>query len=148
MKERDAMGVTKTELACIGLFIVLCIVSAYFYPQMPERMASHWDLHGQVNGYMPKSVNMLICPVILAASILALIIIPRIAPVSVNIEKFRKFYSGFVLLISIFLLLVQYQMILWSIGIKINPLWVFLVWMLFFIDWTIIWFYRHYKQQQ
>jgi uncharacterized membrane protein len=141
------MNITKTELACIGIFILLCVVSIYFYPQMPQQMACHWNSHGQVDGYMSKSVNMLICPVILAASILTLIIIPRIVSVSVNIEGFRKFYGGFVLLFSIFLLLVQYQMILWNIGIEINPLWVILVSAFIVIDCAIILIYREHKKK-
>jgi len=141
------MCITKTELACLGILLVVCCLSAYFYPQIPERMACHWDIHGQVNGYMSKSVNLLISPAIIMALIIILIVIPRITSVSVNIEGFRKFYGGFVFLFSVFLLLVQYQMILWNLGIEINPLAVVLVIIPAFIVWMTVRFYRKIKNQ-
>ncbi|MGD0077522.1 MAG: DUF1648 domain-containing protein [Sedimentisphaerales bacterium] len=140
------MHVTKTELACIGIFFVLCGVSAYFYPQIPERMACHWDLHGQVNGYMPKSINLLICPFILAILIAVLTTVPRVASVAANIDGFRKFYGGLVLFFSVFLLAIQYQMILWGLGIKINPLWVILAVIFISMDWIILWYFVTRRQ--
>jgi len=141
------MCITKTELVCIGILLVVCCLTAYFYPQIPQRMACHWDIHGQVNGYMPKSVNLLISPVIVMALIIILIVIPRITSVSVNIEGFRRFYGGFVFLFSVFLLLVQYQMILWNLGIEINPLAVVLLIVPAFAAWLVVWFYRKSKNQ-
>lgn len=146
MKGRSKMRITKTELACIGIFLVLCGVSAYFYPQMPERMACHWDLRGQVDDYMPKSINLFICPFILMVLIIVLTVVPRVASVAANIEGFRKFYGGLVIFFSVFLLAIQYQMILWSLGIEINPLWVVLVVIFVFIDWIVIWYFVTHRQ--
>jgi uncharacterized membrane protein len=42
---------------------------------------------------------------------------PRIDPLKANIEKFRKYYDGFVILFSVFLLWVYLYTILWNIGI-------------------------------
>jgi uncharacterized membrane protein len=142
MKGRSKMRITKTELACIEILLVLCGVSAYFYPQMPERMACHWDLKGQVNGYMPKSINLFMCPLILTVFIVVLTVVPRVASVSANIEGFRKFYGGVVIFFSVFLLAIQYQMILWNLGIQINPLVVILGMAPPFIIWIGVWLYR------
>jgi len=142
MKGRGNMRVTKTELACIGIFLVLCGVSAYFYPQMPEQMACHWDIHGQVNGFMAKSINMLICPLILAVFIVVLVVVPRAASVAANIESFRKFYGGLVIWFSVFFLAIQYQMILWNLGIKINPVIVILPMTAMMIGWILFLLYR------
>ncbi len=146
MKGRSKMRITKTELACIGILLVLCCVSVYFYPQMPERMACHWDLHGQVDGYMPKSINLFICPLILMVLIVVLAVVPRVASVAANIEAFRKFYGGLVICFSVFLLAIQYQMILWSMGIEINPLWVVLVVTFMFIGWIASWYFVTHRQ--
>lgn len=140
------MRVTKTELACIGIFLVLCGVSAYFYPQMPEQMACHWDLHGQVNGFMPKSINMSICPLILAVFIVVLTVVPRLTSVAVNIEGFRKFFGIVVIFFSVFFLVIQYQMILWNLGIKINPGIVILPMTAVLIGWILFLLYRANRQ--
>ena len=146
MTERGQMRITKTELACIGIFLVLCGVSIYFYPQMPGRMACHWDLHGQVNGYMPKSINMFICPLILMVFIVVLTVVPRVASVAANIEGFRKFYGGLVIFFSVFLLAIQYQMILWNLGIEINPAMMILPMTAAIITWPILRIYRAHWQ--
>jgi hypothetical protein len=69
---------TKTELGAISIVLVAFGLSVYYYPQMPERMACHWDLHGQVNGYMPKPMGMLIMPGVLLAIVASFIILPRV----------------------------------------------------------------------
>ena len=47
--------------------------------------------------------------------------VPRIDPLKENIEEFRKYYDGFVILFMIFMIFIYFQTILWSIGIKLSP---------------------------
>lgn len=35
-------------------YLLTFIISLYFYTQMPEKIASHWNVKGEVNGYMSK----------------------------------------------------------------------------------------------
>jgi uncharacterized membrane protein len=118
------MNITKIELACIGIFILLCVISVYFYPQMPQILATQWDFHGNVSGTMPKTMELFLAPTILAALILTLIIIPRVASVSSNLERFKKVFGGAVITFSIIILAAQYHVILWNIGTKNSPNWV------------------------
>ncbi|MHC1757281.1 MAG: DUF1648 domain-containing protein [Methanosarcina sp.] len=37
----------KVTLAVIGLVFLSFILSIYFYPQVPEQMATHWKLSGR-----------------------------------------------------------------------------------------------------
>ena len=103
-------------------FVILSFaISFYFYPQLPEKMASHWDAKGNVNGYMGKLPALLLTPCLLAFLALLLFILPNIDPLKENIAQFRKYYDNFVLLLFLFLLMVHIQMILWNLGIKISP---------------------------
>lgn len=111
----------KGELVILGIIILSFIISVYFYPQMPERMASHWNAKGEVDGYMSKFWGSFILPLILLAVVLLFLAIPRIDPLRGNIAKFRKYYDGFIILFSIFMLVFQLQVILWNIGIKVSP---------------------------
>jgi uncharacterized membrane protein len=142
------MNVTKSEIAAIGIVLVAFGVSAYFYQQMPESIACHWDLRGNVDGYMSKAPGLFIMPGIIAVFVSLLVIVPRVVSVSANIEGFRRFYGGFVILFSIFLLLAQYQMILWNLGIEINPLAVILVMAPAFIIWIAVWMYRAQRKRR
>lgn len=105
----------------ISLVILSFIISLYFYPQMPEKMASHWDAEGNVNGYMGKTAALLIIPCLLAFLALLFLILPIIDPLKENILKFEKYYYNFILLFFLFMLMVHLQMILWNLGIRISP---------------------------
>ena len=37
------------------IFIVAAVaVTAFLYPTLPDPMPSHWNIEGEVDGYMPK----------------------------------------------------------------------------------------------
>ena len=60
-------------VALIGLAFVAAQVglSRHYAPAMPERMATHWGLDGQPDGYMPKRWGLLLAP--LVALVLAVV---------------------------------------------------------------------------
>jgi len=111
----------KTELFILIFVIVSFIIGIYLYPKMPEQMASHWNAQGNVDDYMPKFWGVFLMPFVFAGLALLFIVIPRIDPLKKNIEKFRKYYDGFIILFLIFMLLVYFQTILWNLGIEISP---------------------------
>lgn len=115
------MNMRKSEIAILGIILLSFILSIYFYPQMPEKIASHWNAQGQVDGYMSKIWGLFLMPFILGGLALLFVAIPRIDPLKANIEKFRKYYDGFVVLFFVFLLSIHFQGILWNIGIEISP---------------------------
>jgi len=111
----------KSEITILGIILLSLIISIYFYPQMPEKIASHWNAQGQVDGYMSKFWGLFLIPFILVGLALLFVAIPRIDPLKANIEKFRKYYDGFVILFFIFMLSIHSQVILWNLGIRISP---------------------------
>jgi len=110
----------KTGIIILAIILLSFIISIYFYPQIPERMASHWNARGQVDGYMSKFWGSFLVPLLLVGFVLLFIAVPKIDPLKANIEKFRKYFDGFIILLFVFMLLVHFQVILWNIGIKIN----------------------------
>ncbi len=115
------MNMRKSEILIMVLILLSFISGIYFYPQMPEKMASHWNAQGEVDGYMSKFWGLFFMPFILIGLSLLFIAIPRIDPLKANIEKFRKYYDGFIILFLIFMLAIYFQVILWNVGIKISP---------------------------
>jgi len=111
----------KSEITILGIILLSFIISIYFYPQMPEKIASHWNAQGQVDGYMSKFWGLFLMPFILVGLALLFVAIPRIDPLKANIEKFRKYYDGFIILFFIFMLSIHFQVILWNLGIRISP---------------------------
>ena len=115
------MNMRKTEIILFAIILLCFIIGIYFYPQMPEKIASHWNAQGQVDGYMSKFWGMFLIPLVLVGIALLFLAIPKIDPLKANIEKFRKYYDGFVILFLVFMLSVYFQVILWNLGIKISP---------------------------
>ncbi|MBS7653169.1 MAG: SdpI family protein [Candidatus Bathyarchaeia archaeon] len=115
------MEIRKVEIILLGLTLLPFITGVYFYPHMPERMASHWNIGGEVDGYLPKFWGLFLIPFILLGLVLIFISIPRIDPLKANIEKFRKYYDVFIIIFFIFMFSIYSQVILWNLDLKISP---------------------------
>jgi len=105
----------------LGLVLLSFMVSLYFYPLMPEKMAIHWNVQGQVDGYASKFVGLFILPFLFTGIVLLFITIPKIDPLKENIEKFRKYYDGFIILFSAFMVFIHLYIISWNMGIRTSP---------------------------
>lgn len=105
-----------------GLITFSFIAGAIVYPYLPERVASHWNAAGQVDGYSGRFVGAYLMPIIVAILTGLLWLIPRVDPLKANIEKFKKYYQGFILVFILFMILVYSQTLLWNFGIKISPM--------------------------
>ena len=111
----------KTQIIILLIILASFTVSIFFYPQMPNEMASHWNAQGEVDGYIPRLYGVLLMPFLLIGIALLFAIIPKIDPLKENIEKFRKYFDGFIILFLVFMFLVHSQIILWNYGFEISP---------------------------
>ena len=110
----------KNKIIILGIISLSFIIAIYLYPQMPEKMASHWNAQGQVDGYVSKFWGLFLIPIISIGLFLLFILIPKIDPLKENIEKFRKYFDGFIVLIIIFLFYIYLLTVFWNIGIRFN----------------------------
>lgn len=108
-----------------GLITLSFMAGAFVYPYLPERVASHWNAAGQVDGYSGRFVGAYLMPIIVAILTGLLWLIPWVDPLKVNIEKFKKYYQGFILVFILFMILIYAQTLLWNFGIKISPMIIF-----------------------
>jgi len=114
------MSMRKSEIIIVGIALLSFAIGVYYYPQMPEQMASHWNAKGQVDDYLSKFWGLFLIPITLVGLALLFMAVPRVDPLRENIEKFRKYYDGFVILFMIFMICVYLATILWSIEIRIS----------------------------
>jgi uncharacterized membrane protein len=110
----------KSRIIIIGIIILSFLAGVYFYPQMPEVVASHWNAQGEVDGYMPKSWGLFLMPLLLVGLFLLFLLIPKIDPLKENIKKFRRYFDGFTALLILFLFYVYLLTIFWNIGSRFN----------------------------
>ena len=114
------MDMRKSEVISLAVILLSFLIGIYFYPKMPEKMATHWNLQGEVDRYAPKFFGLFLMPFISLGLFLLFIAIPKIDPLKQNIEKFRKYYDRFVILLIGFLLYVYLFTIFWNIGVRFS----------------------------
>jgi len=110
----------KNRIIILGIISLSFIIAIYLYPQMPDKMASHWNIQGKVDGYMPKFWGLFLMPIVSIGLLFLFILIPKIDPLKENIEKFRKYFDGFIVLMIVFLFYVYLLTVFWGIGIRFN----------------------------
>ena len=115
------MNLKFNKIVVICILTICFFITLFPYKNLPEEIVTHWDISGEPNGSMPKILGAMIIPLILLGLDVLLFALPNIDPLKKNVLKFKPFYEGFIILFSIFLLLIQMHLILWNLGIQINP---------------------------
>ena len=114
------MTIRKT-LLILGVIVVLSLLlGAWAYPRLPEQVATHWDEHGQVNGYSSRLTQVLLLPLMVAGLGLFLIFIPSIDPLKANIQTFRGDYNGFVVVFALFMAYLHVVTTFINLGWQVN----------------------------
>jgi len=106
----------KSEIFILFIVLFSFVLGIWLYPQMPEKMASHWNSRGEVDGYFSKFWGLFLMPIISFVLFLLFILIPQIDPLKANIEKFRKYFDIFIILIILFLFYLYLLTIFWNFG--------------------------------
>jgi len=92
----------------------------YFYPSMPEMIASHWGIGGQADDYMPKFWGLFLVPIMSLAIFGLFLLLPKIDPMKANYAKFKRYYDGFLLAFVVFMAYIYALTIFWNKGVNID----------------------------
>jgi uncharacterized membrane protein len=109
----------KTALI-LGLVLLSFAVAIYSYQFMPEKMAIHWGMSGEANGYSDKTFATFSIPSLIFIFTAVFLLLPKVDPLKKNIKKFYDYYETFIIVFIGFMLFLQIIMLLWNIGIKIS----------------------------
>jgi len=102
-----------------AILLVTFALSIFFYPRLPQVIATHWNAFGEVDGFMQKFWGVFILPIFSSAITLFFILVPKIFRTKES-EKFREIYYEMAIFLSLLFLLAQIHTLLWNIGIKLN----------------------------
>lgn len=109
----------KKYILPILIIISSLALSLYFFPLLPESMASHWNAQGIVDDYSSKLSNVIAFPSLSVLLFVLFLIIPKIDPKRINIKTFEDKFNLFIYSMLGFILLLQLQVFLWNTGTQI-----------------------------
>ncbi len=115
------MKTSKRYITLVAVIVLLLFaVSAFFYPQLPDKLASHWNAAGQADGYSSKFWGLFLLPIIAIFLSLLLVFIPGLDPLKANVEKFKGYYYGFVIAFLLFFFYVHLLTVIFNLGYTFN----------------------------
>lgn len=110
----------KKDWIIVALMILTLAVSLYFYPQLPDRMPSHWNIKGEIDGYSNKLFGVLGLNLMNIAFYFMFVLLPFLDPKKDNYTKFRSAYNIIRYTFHLFFIVMQFVIIASSIGYKVN----------------------------
>jgi uncharacterized membrane protein len=84
----------KTEILPILILLAVITSSFYFHSLSPERVPTHWNFAGEVDGWGPRSFAFII-PAAIAIIYLLFMVLPFLDPKRERYDQFRKVYHIF-----------------------------------------------------
>lgn len=103
-----------------AMVLITFAVAVYIYPQLPERMASHWNAAGEADGWTSRFWGVFLLPIMSLAMMVIFLLIPRIDPLKSNIEKFRGYFDWFILVFLGFFFYLYLLTLAWNLGYRFD----------------------------
>lgn len=99
-------------LIFIAATVILWLV---FYPQLPEKLPTHWGPGGNVDGYSSKLGAMLISVGLMVLVYIILVFFPKIDPKKENYKLFTRGYT--IINVALFLVVFLINLMIISTGL-------------------------------
>jgi uncharacterized membrane protein len=99
----------------IGFALVAAclLVTAIMFPHLPSRIPTHWNAHGQVNGYSAKWTLFLISPGLMLGVMGLFAVLPGLSPRHFEVDPFRS-TSLYIMVVMVAFQAYLQILILWS----------------------------------
>lgn len=108
---------SRTTTTIVLLMIAIAtLAGVLFWSQLPEQMASHWNINDQADGYISRFWGVFMVPLITLGMFLLFLVIPSIDPLKANIAQFRGAFNIFIVLFVAFMLYIHGLMLAWNLG--------------------------------
>lgn len=96
---------TRFHLVSLSLAVLALVLSALAYGHLPDPVPTHWNLHGEVDGYTAKPLGAFLLPLVMLALGTMFLVLPRISPRRFEIEGFEPAYGWIIVATQSMLLL-------------------------------------------
>jgi len=114
------MNSRRRFLIAAAVVVISGVMSVLAAPELPARMATHWNAAGQPDGTMSKPAALALIPAISAVLLVIFAVIPRIGPLRENIVSFRPVYDWFVVVFVVFMTVIHGGVIAFNLGYEFD----------------------------
>jgi uncharacterized membrane protein len=85
-------------VVAIGLIVLAWVISVVAYPGLPETIPMHWNIHGKLDGYGPKS-TIFIMPAVMVFLLGLFAVLPALSPKHFEVDASRSTYLYIMVLV-------------------------------------------------
>jgi uncharacterized membrane protein len=83
------MRTKLVDVLCLGAIAAVWALAWYLYGAIPDRMPTHWNVAGEVDGHMRKQVGLPLISTIPLMVYALFKVLPRISPAGFEIDRFQ-----------------------------------------------------------
>ena len=93
------------------LVAVATVASVVAYPGLDERVPTHWNMSGEVDGWSNRFAAAWLIPLVMAVMVVIFRVIPHIDPRRANYPKFSGVYETLVIVVMAFMLCMHFLLL-------------------------------------
>jgi len=110
----------RAELPQWIVIAAMFIAAAVSWPYAPERMPTHWNLAGEVNGYGGKFTGLLVLPLTALGIYVLMLVLPLVDPGRRNYQNFATAYNAIRMTILLVVAAIYVCLLVTAFGGKVN----------------------------
>ena len=118
---KNPLGISlKTEIVSLIILLASFAASIYFYMNFPDRVPSHWNWAGEIDGWSGKAFGAFFLPFLNLGLYLMFLVLPYLDPKKENYKHFANVYHIFKNLIVGFMAVIYIVTSLNGLGYKVD----------------------------
>ena len=98
------MTLSRTNWLTLLVALGICALAAWYEPSLPDPVPSHWNIHGEVDGWTAKPWGVWIVPFISSTVAIVLLALPAVIPDRFSRRSIRARYDTVALVIMLFMI--------------------------------------------
>lgn len=119
MMEKSKFNIKK-ELPLLLLIIAAFAISFYYYPMLPDKIPTHWNFKGEIDGYSGKTAGAYMMPIMNLGMYILFIFLPALDPKRENYKLFESTYIYFRYIFHIFFFGMHLMIIAAALGYPVD----------------------------
>lgn len=110
----------RKDWPLVLLIAALFAVAAYFYPQLPEKVPSHWGVGGEIDRYSSRFFGAFGLPLLASGIYVLMLVVPGMDPKKAAYEHFAGAYDVIRWALVSFIALLHAVILMAGLGYSIN----------------------------